>query len=382
MKKIIYSLLFAGSILCMGTACSEDRDSNPVMNREVGPVVLNVPAVAENNVIDLLNSESVQLTTSQPDYGYTAATNYTVWVSLDGENFTSLATTYATAKMSVPASEINSAILDMIGDGDITAPIPLYVKLSAHLASDAALGAVESNVIQLPNVQAYVPVVEVTLPTDFYIVGSFAASNGWSTFVPLHLAYSQEGFFYGVVYFESGDQFKITPDDGWKGTDMGYGNSQVVLEGEVAEALTSSDDGNFIINHTGWYTVIVQAKIANGAVVYTMSFTEAKVYLFGAPAGMTDTWAFDENWLFTAPDSADGDWVSPAFAAAGEVRVAIDCGIDWWKTECTLHGTDIFYRNGDIPNNWEADLGADYSVKAVPGGHIYLNFTSGTGHAE
>ena len=49
-------------------------------------------------------------------------------------------------------------------------------------------------------------------------------------------------------------------------------------------------------------------------------------------------------------------------------------------TEFTLDGdNNIFYRTMDIPNNWAENVGADYSKQAAIGGHVYINFTAGTG---
>ena len=177
MKKLIYILLLAVATFGF-TSCDEDRDSNPILSGAgtTRSFVLNVPPVSVNNVIDLLNSNSIELTTSQPDYGFPASTVYTVWVSLDGEEFVALPTTYTTARMSVAAKEFNEALLGLAGDADLSAPLSVKVKLTAAMFVDNNIGKAESNVIELPKVQAYVPVVEVTLPTKMHIVGGFAAS--------------------------------------------------------------------------------------------------------------------------------------------------------------------------------------------------------------
>ena len=123
MKKLIYILLLAVATFGF-TSCDEDRDSNPILNESAKTFVLNVPPVSVNNVIDLLTSNSIELTTSQPDYGFPASTVYTVWVSLDGEEFVALPTTYTTARMSVAAKEINEALLGLAGEADLSEPKP------------------------------------------------------------------------------------------------------------------------------------------------------------------------------------------------------------------------------------------------------------------
>ena len=381
MKKLIYILLLA--VVAVGfVSCEEDRDSNPIWNEDAAKTfVLNMPAVAVNNVLDLEGSDNVVFTTSQPDYGFPVSTVYTTWVSLDGAEYVALPTTSTSAVISIPAKEINEALLGLLGDGDVSEPMPVKVKLTAALFADPEMGKAESNVIELPKVKVYVPKVEVTLPTKMHIVGGFAASEGWSKFVALAPAYSQEGMFYGVVYLAEGDEFKINPDAGWKGNDMGTG--QITLDGDIAATCENGDNGNNLKmgSASGWYNVIVKAKIANGAVQYTMSMIEAKVYIIGAAFG--GVWEKSDDALFTAPATADGEWVSPAFTGSGELRMFIDCGLDWWKTEFTLDGdNNIFYRTMDIPNNWAENVGAAYSKQVNPDGHVYLNFTAGTGRIE
>ena len=381
MKKLIYILLLA--VVAVGfVSCEEDRDSNPIWNEDAAKTfVLNMPAVAVNNVLDLEGSDNVVFTTSQPDYGFPVSTVYTTWVSLDGAEYVALPTTSTSAVISIPAKEINEALLGLLGDGDVSEPMPVKVKLTAALFADPEMGKAESNVIELPKVKVYVPKVEVTLPTKMHIVGGFAASEGWSKFVALAPAYSQEGMFYGVVYLAEGDEFKINPDAGWKGNDMGTG--QITLDGDIAATCENGDKGNNLKmgSASGWYNVIVKAKIANGAVQYTMSMIEAKVYIIGAAFG--GVWEKSDDALFTAPATANGEWVSPAFTGSGELRMFIDCGLDWWKTEFTLDGdNNIFYRTMDIPNNWAENVGAAYSKQVNPDGHVYLNFTAGTGRIE
>lgn len=385
MKKIFYTLLIAAATVGITTSCSEDRDSNPTLNTQNLSLALNTPGVSYNNTYDLKYSEYLQLTTSQPNYSYTAPVTYTVYVSLDKTNWNTLKTTYTKATMSVPATEVNQAVLDLIGAENtdkLVEPQTVYVKISAALTGSDNLGLVESNVITLPSVLAYVPEVELSLPTEMYIVGSFAASNGWANFVPLHFAYSQDGFSYGIVYLANGDEFKVNPDAGWKGNDKGFG--QVTIgNNNAADVISAGSDAtsNMKVNGaSGWYTVVVKNSIQGTAVTYEVSTYPAKIYLFGATSPGSDQWSFQDDALFTLSASAAEPCVSPTLAGSGELRLAVDCGIDWWKTEFTImNDNTLFYRNCDIPSNWASDLGADYSFQGEAGKKIYLDFTNGTG---
>ena len=101
-KLYITAALFIGALAF--SAC-EDQDITPVL-QEPTTFVLNTPAYV-NGTYDLAKSTSLELTCSQPDYGFTAATSYAVEVSLtgkfDGVESAKLGTTYSTARMNVDA---------------------------------------------------------------------------------------------------------------------------------------------------------------------------------------------------------------------------------------------------------------------------------------
>ena len=382
MKNIFYSLMIAAATLSFTTSCSEDRDSNPVLNTNGLSLVLNVPGNSQNNVTDLENSDNLVIYTSQPDYGYTAATTYVVSLSLDSTNWADMATTYTTARIQMDASEVNSTVLDLAGDMDLTTPKSLFVKVRCHLTGEDDMGVATSNVVEIKNVQFYVPTVNISLPSTMYLVGSFAASESWSKFVPLHFAYSQDGFSYGVVYFANGDEFKINPDEGWKGNDKGFG--QVTFGNNDANVVNAGgeDTSNMKVDgESGWYTVVVKNKVVNNAITYEVNIYNAKIYVFGAAAANQDAaWAFDEGNMFTMGASAADACVSPVLGGSGELRLAVDCGIDWWKTEFTIKsdGT-LYYRDCDIPANWAENVGEDYSFQVTAGQQVAIDFTKGTG---
>ena len=55
--------------MVMVASCENDMDSNPVFHENTTGFVLNMPANAANNVLDLLATDELKFTTSQPDYG-------------------------------------------------------------------------------------------------------------------------------------------------------------------------------------------------------------------------------------------------------------------------------------------------------------------------
>ncbi|MBR1643946.1 MAG: SusF/SusE family outer membrane protein [Bacteroidales bacterium] len=393
MKKIFNLLLIALALPFMA-ACDEDRDSNPTFH-EPTTFELNVPAYATNNIYDLRNADVLELTVSQPDYGtpnFPLSTVYTTEVSLDGVTFQALPTTLTNAKMEVPASEINDAIIALNGDEPITEAIPLYVRVRANLYADPTLGIITSNVVTLPNVLPFDPNEggEVAaLPTTMHIVGDFAASRndageGWAKFYELTPAYGLEGYFYGVVYLQAGAEFKFNPDAGWQGRDRGFGQI-AEFDDQAGAGIVAADDtqagSNIVCQNTGWYTIVVEVKAKGEDIAYTVRFLQPRVYIFGATAG--DVWEYNADWMFSVPAEAFGSFESPALAAAGEVRIAVRTTTDWWRTELTLKdGTDVVYRTMDIPANWNDNVGPEYSIAGAPGKVVKINFTTNTGSVE
>ena len=367
------------------TSCDDDNDSNPTLNQGNGTFVLNTPEYAANNIVDLENSQYVTLTCSQPNYGGVPyVTIYAPEVSLDGNTWQALPTTYTTAKMQIAAKEVNNAILDLAAaDANFDAPIEVFFKLKAHIdaTNTDQLGLAESNVIKLPAVKAYVPNTNATLPEKMFMTGSYTAGNGWGTWNEFSPVYGKEGLFYIMVYMEPGSQFKINPESKWGGKERGYNDGVAVVD-DADAVVSASGDGNFVIETGGWYSLLVKTAIEKGEVTYTMYIEKPDLYIFGACAG--DVWEYSDDWKFTVPADANGDFVSPALAAGGEVRIAFKFpSIDWWRTECTLKdGLTITYRTMDIPNNWQESVGSEYSVQANAGQKVYMNFTTGTGKCE
>ena len=181
MKKLnIFLACLVG--LMTFAACESDRDDNPTLVQPAdGSFVLNTPAFA-GNTYDLEYSKSLELSCSQPDYGFTAATTYSVEVSLD-ESFASsevLSTVYTTARMNVDASEFAVAATNLaVAEGMTEDMFPyvgnVYVRVNAKLQE--GLGEITSNIIELPNVKFYFALPPVKKPTELFLIGGFCDWN-------------------------------------------------------------------------------------------------------------------------------------------------------------------------------------------------------------
>lgn len=385
MKKSLILALIA-MVLGAFTACESDRDDNPTLTVPE-TFRLNTPAIAENNIIDLLNTDEITLTCDQPNYGgFPIATEYTVEYSTS-ENFEE-GTTYtwpsafSSTTISLQGRKLNDNLIEAYQavHGEGTTPetdFPLYFRLSAK-PSNVNVNSVYSNTIVLPKVRATYKAPDVSIPADLYVVGS-NIGTAWSTWQKLAHPYGTTGVYYTVVYMpEGGGQFKFGTKEGdWTG------HSAISEFSDNAEAgITASSDDNIVFGKGGWYTLEFIAKIKSNALVYTLNVYPAHVYITGNGIGGFP----DDNKLeCTAPANNTGDWVSPEFTAAGEMRAYVQVGErSWWQTEFTLKGgTDIYYREtDDIPDTWEKALGSDYSVQVSAGKKLHVSFDKGTGFIE
>lgn len=382
--KHTYILLFL--LVAFGglASCSDDNDSNPKLKIPTD-FVLNTPKYA-SGVYDLKNTETVELTCTQPDYGFTAACVYTVQVSVNADfsTYLTLGTKYNTARMEVDAKEMAVALVDLLGiDSEEDYPedaLPVYVRLQA--AIDYEGSEVLSNIIELPRVKGYFALDDMTLPEKMYLIGNV---TGWdwdkpTEMVPVH---GNEGKFWAIQYLGKVDdggqmvnaEIKFNYDKAWDGNQFGIPGADIP-DTSVALAGISGDD-NIVIGNPGWYLVVVTAVIEGRGYKFTVEFLPPNIYLMGAAAGGS----YDpvSQWLFSIPTDRDGEFVSPAFAAAANeandgIRVCVVLsGIDWWRTEFIVLDGKIAYRGaGDDQER----------VNGAVGQKIYLNFTAGTGRVQ
>lgn len=381
MKKFFNILLLSALILPSFTACDSDTDSNPIFH-EASSFVLNESAYAANNVYNLgVSGSTVQLTCNQPDYGFPVATTYTVQVALDETftegSFVELGTAFNSTRIGIDAAELNASLTELWstvheGEDIPTEPISAYVRLRA-VATGQSIGNSMSNVICLPKVLISTSADALTVPEFMFLAGTM---SDWS-FVRMAKVFGLEGQYYRVVYLADGGSFKFgTKENEY----LGYNDPRLtVVDNADAGVSGDNDDANIQVSKGGWYVLTMRTVVRGNDYEFTLTFAPAKVYVLGACAG--DTWAMSESWMFT--DSGNGTLVSPPLSGSGEVRMCVDAGLDWWRTEFTLErGSTLYFRSVDIPTNWAENVGADYSVAGSAGMVIEIDFNKGTGVAK
>lgn len=392
MKNIIKSLvlpLLALVAIPMLTACSEDRDSNPTL-QDATTFHLNTPAIAQGeSTYDLAKGATLNLTCSQPDYGYTAPVVYQVQVSIDpkfqqsteagqGVDYKTLAASYTSANMNVDGVELNNAVVKLYQNSHDGADptglnMPVYLRLRAHVDfTDNTY--INSNVITLPHTQvSYV----ATTPAQMFLSG--ASIHHGNEAKQMGLIYGEKEYFYCMIYADANTSVHFGDD---KTTSNGFAQIAKV-EDKGNAGLSKAADGGIQFANAGWYTIVVQAHadVANNKMVYTFRTETPKAYIIGKSTG--GDWSDPTTgWELTAPANADGEWVSPAFAAGGELRAYIKVpGWDWWHTEFSIYKEKIYYRDFNLIDSW-TEKGADYSVNCQAGQKLYINFDTDAAYVK
>lgn len=363
-------------------SCETERDNPVALTPD--SFVLNVPKYV-SGIYDLKNTESIQLTTTQPDYGFTAATTYRVEVAVQKAftDFVTLPSTFTSAKMDVSAAEIAVALVGLLGVTDEADfpkdAFPIYLRLSAELSDGSH--KVLSNIVELPRVKSYFALDPMVMPENMYLIGNVTGWS-WDAATAMVPVWGTPGKFWAIQYLGQVDnenaQIKFNMSKAWDDTAFGFNGATVEASSASLVDLSTNDDGNFVIGKPGWYIVVVTTAIEGRSYKYTVDFLEPKVYLSGDAIG--GVWGAGTTNVFTVPDislGANADFVSPVFTGAstdGGVRASVVLpGHEWWHTEFMVFDNKLVYRG----------KGGDQDrVAGAAGQKLYINFTDRTGKIE
>lgn len=370
------------------TSCDEDRDSNPTLDLShlAEGFVLNTPALAENNTYDLNSAKNLVLTCSQPNYGNVPyAVKYYAQVSIDPTFVSDPAATHVelatyadnASSLEFNASEVNDAVVSLFQaanpDTSVPEEMPIYIRLHAVIGGtlNKTLGETYSNVITLPSVKATYEAPDAKFTDNLFLIGS-SIQTPWQSWKPIPKVEGLDGNYYGIIYVPAGGEFKWgTENNDYRGI-----NRLKEINDVDGAGISAGENQNIKVANAGWYTLHFKGKITEDKknIDWTLTVYKTQVCLIGTCIGQT-AWGFADDTALTAPDDPSGEWVSPAFTASEELRVAVKVGaIDWYRTEFTIHNGEVFWRKENMPNNWAETMGADYSVKPAVGTKLYVNF--------
>ncbi len=374
------------------SSCESPEDENP-RYQDPTVFVLNESPV-KDALIELQNTENIEITCSQPNYGYAAAAEYAVQVSLDNNwdaaaGFDEALQTVAksnSCKISINANDLAVMLCSLWGVTDETTvptgTIPVYLRVKCSVPNIEG-SEIVSNSIVLNKVQLYYALPSVELPTSMYMIGKFCEWD-WNKSAQMVAVNGNPDLFWTIRYVKAGEGFKFCPAKTW-GQDFGF--NQVAKFTSTIATASADDDGNITLDKGGWYIFAVKTAIEGRDYVYEVQIMEPNVYVYGAANG--GIWNNDPAWKFDVIDDPDAEWpfVSPpVMETAGTeescLRLCIHpdewSSIDWWKSEF------IFFKDessGEDIITYRADGGDQARVKNSAG-KVYLNFVTGKAKVE
>lgn len=408
MKKL--SIFMAMAAVALGfTSCEEDHDS-PVYKAPT-EFVLNTPAYANNTVI-LAPGQNVAVTCSQPDYGYSAVTNYSLDVSLsevfttaeDGTtNFYTITSKNKTlANIDIAAAEWSTAILTLLGINSFeqfpeegVEPTTIYVRALAQLTGIES-SKIYSNTIKL-EMEPFNPYLEGG--KKIYIAG---INDKWGidtatpdTYADRALTETTKGsnIYLGAFNVNAGDvYFRFYTELGSWGNDnelpsFGGGgvdntNKEISFSGEILDLTAVPGKGNFLIKDWpgGYITFTVNLNDMDNIKVTLQKGDldpagKAFIYLVGA----CSAWSVDDSAAeeIYAPFKLY-DWKGDG-VYSGIFNVDADKAMFRFYTELGDWGTGSIGAGtgeGNIDLTWSGD---SYNGAAFDGGKDNWNFTNWAG---
>lgn len=370
-KKILFGLtLIAGLVSCKG---DYDDWANPQHNDQSDPmdeIVFTVQPTVSTIDFATETSESIQLFTSN-----LPAEEYAVTIYSNESEVRE--TILADEEGKVSTDDLISAIEAVCGSGEENYEVRVQVATSIETEAEGST----IKVAKLADPFGFTAHFQLATGPSFdsdpvlYLTGSIYNWGGTTDdWVPLVPVWGNADLSWIVIYLHEGEEFKFAPQQGWGG-DFGMKWDQVSNNIIDNAGMNPSGDNNIEVGNAGWYLITVYNPATGGP--KTITFDKANVYSIGgstAPAG----WSADPANLFEIPTTESGKFVSPAYTADGEARMAVSitdptsgASIDLWKTEFIVRDGQIQYRGNG------GDQNPRVQIKA--GQKCYLDFTKGTG---
>lgn len=359
MKKttIFLALVAAGFAF---TSCEDDKE--PVYNIPT-EFVLNTPPMAES-VYVLSDGDIVELTCSQPNYGYSAVTNYAVDIApvedfieatdeAPANYFTVTPVNSTSARLELKAEDIAKAICESNGiTGYAEYPeegLPVqsaYVRVRAWLTGVAS-SQITSNTVALGGFEVYNPFPAV--PGQIYFVGG---PSGWTEPAAGNAKFYEDwkldetgigtNVFVGSFDIPEGAQyFRFYRTLGGWGSDGKLPSiGPNAKDGDNKEVSISDEPSEYtaVPGKGAWFT---PDDWAGGAVTFTVDLSDANNYKVTMALGEV----VKESYVYVVGNPAG--WAEPSAANASVYAnwALVDRGeTGVYRATFTLSAGDVYFR--------------------------------------
>ena len=304
MKKIFsFALMLLGGMAAL-TSCDSDIDSNPTIKAPT-TFTINASPLAEQ-YIQLAAGNNVNLTWSQPDYGYNAYATYKVQVGLvDGNGAVTwntkdgapkfLTTPYYECNANISGEEISEALCELDGfkyaedyvdQGFREVALRIYSSINTSMNAEVeGTGIMSENYVTFKHMAAY---NAIKSPAYIYLVGNCTDWNtpnaGNADFYSTWRLFEKEdeigsNVFYGTFDLPAGDlQFRFYKAlTGWDDDSMGPQEADSGVDSEFTNntfegtILTGKKKGTWLFSGFAGGTVSMVVDLNQGTVKFVIN---------------------------------------------------------------------------------------------------------------
>ena len=356
MKRFSYILFGILGLVLSAVSCNGPEVENPVLNKPT-KLILNTPAF-QKQYIDLQNTSTMNLTCSQPEYGFAAAASYFAQVSLteDFTDFIEIDEAYSKCDMDVNAEAIAQAICKLRGvtsEDDYTdePARTVYFRVRVKIL-DYEETEILSNVVSCEKVKGY---FALRLPGYIYLVGE---PEGWSGptegnkdhYSQWRLFESTEAIgskiYSGVFDIPAGKfMFRFyTALNGWEKDSYGIQEADspmdITLEDGVYSGALVKGKGSYNVSDFAGGSVKITVNMNTMTVKFEVGGVDVSnkkfIYLVGAPEGWAgpteDNASHYEDWkLYDMAD--DGNYTGTFDIPEGKFMFRFYKKLTGWETD-------------------------------------------------
>ena len=356
MKRFSYILFGILGLVLSAVSCNGPEVENPVLNKPT-KLILNTPAF-QKQYIDLQATPTVNLTCSQPEYGFAAAASYFAQVSLteDFTDFIEIDEAYSKCDMDVNAEAIAQAICKLRGvtsEDDYTdePARTVYFRVRVKIL-DYEETEILSNVVSCEKVKGY---FALRLPGYIYLVGE---PEGWSGptegnkdhYSQWRLFESTEAIgskiYSGVFDIPAGKfMFRFyTAINGWEKDSYGIQEADspmdITLEDGVYSGALVKGKGSYNVPDFAGGSVKITVNMNTMTVKFEVGGVDVSnkkfIYLVGAPEGWAgpteDNASHYEDWkLYDMAD--DGNYTGTFDIPEGKFMFRFYKKLTGWETD-------------------------------------------------
>lgn len=311
MKKI--SILLLLFVTVFFAACEKDKE-NVVIKETISANAIN--ALSASSFTLLMDNASQTFQTfkwTAVDYGFSAATTYTVQADVKGNSFASAIDVVSsdTLKASISVGDFNKLLLNAGLDPEVAVILQFRVKAFIN----ASVPVVYSNAVE-----ATVTPYATTFP-PIYMCGGAVGGWGWALYQYKELRSTAPSIYSTIAYFVNNDIFRFFKQTDWGPTSWNYNYFTTVTP--LLTLNTGDSDNNFkVVGASGYYQVTVNMKTK---AVTMEAVADQTMFMTGAGVG-NGNWDWSTNtvtmtWLSNGIYRATANFINGGafrfFAQAG-----------------------------------------------------------------